>query len=436
MSNAAVAQQSTQEPVTISEVRHIWTPIWLSWLMMALELPVVSAFVARMADAKLNLASFGGVVFPISLIIEAPIIMLLSASTALCKDWRSFKMVWRFMMLAGAGFSALHLLVAATPLYDWVVRDLIGAPEELIERARIGLICMTPWTWAIAYRRFYQGILIRAGKAKFMGLGTAVRLLSLSLVLVSGFIWDWGSGVTVASSAMAIAVTAEAAFVGWAARGAPMQSLRAKPPLEVALTWRRFMAFYAPLAVTPLLTFLTQPIGSAALSRMPDSIDSLATWPVLLGVMFILRSFGMGFSEVVIATVDRPGAAAVLKRFTSVLVLGTTGLTLLWAATPLADLWFVHISGISPALADMATIGIWIAMPLPALTAIQSYYQGIAVQAHKTRVVTESVIVYLLSVSAVYVAGVLWQGCSGFYIGILAVTIGNALQTWWLRWRD
>ena len=51
--------------------------------MMGIELPFLSAIVARLANPENNLGAYGGVVFPLSLLIEAPIIMLLTASTKL-----------------------------------------------------------------------------------------------------------------------------------------------------------------------------------------------------------------------------------------------------------------------------------------------------------------------------------------------------------------
>ena len=43
---------------------------------MSIELPLVSAVMARLSDPTIHLAAYGGVVFPIALVIEAPIIML------------------------------------------------------------------------------------------------------------------------------------------------------------------------------------------------------------------------------------------------------------------------------------------------------------------------------------------------------------------------
>ena len=153
-----------------------WWPLATSWLLMALELPALSAVVARLPDPRIHLAAYGGVVFPLALIVESPVIMLLAASTALSRDRDSYARLRKYMLAAGAGLTGLHLLVAFTPLYDLVASGLLGAPAEILEPARLGLRIMTPWTWSIAYRRFHQGVLIRFGHSRTVGLGTMVRL--------------------------------------------------------------------------------------------------------------------------------------------------------------------------------------------------------------------------------------------------------------------
>ena len=103
------AEGDTTRPVTSRDVWKTWLPLALSWLMMGIELPLLSAVVARLANPEINLGAYGGVVFPLSLLIEAPIIMLLTASTKLSRDLISYRRLWKFMMLSGGGLSALHL---------------------------------------------------------------------------------------------------------------------------------------------------------------------------------------------------------------------------------------------------------------------------------------------------------------------------------------
>ena len=62
------------------EVLRAWLPLEAAWLLMAIEGPFIAAVVARLADPTLNLAAFG-VAFPLGMLFESPIILIMSAST-------------------------------------------------------------------------------------------------------------------------------------------------------------------------------------------------------------------------------------------------------------------------------------------------------------------------------------------------------------------
>src|SRR5512141_323479 len=118
--------------LTQRDVIASWAPLAGSWLLMGLELPAVSAVMARLPHATVSLAAYGGVVFPLALLIESPIIMLLSASTALSRDQASYRLLRRCMLAMAGALTVLHALVAFTPLFEMVVRHLLGAPSEIL----------------------------------------------------------------------------------------------------------------------------------------------------------------------------------------------------------------------------------------------------------------------------------------------------------------
>jgi hypothetical protein len=426
----------SQAPLPMRRIVQIWWPLAASWLLMAVELPALSAIVARLANPEINLAAYGGVVFPVSLVIESPIIMLLSASTALSKDWDSYLKLSRFMMRAGALLTLLHVLVAFTPLYYVVVVGLIGAPMEIIEPARTGLMIMTPWTWAIAYRRFNQGVLIRFGHSRAVGFGTLIRLSADGLVLAIGYLIGVLPGIVVAASAVATGVVSEAIYVGLRVRPVLRDQLRQAAPVEQPLTFRTFLDFYTPLAMTSLLNLLVQPVGSAALSRMPDALASLAVWPVVSGLIFMLRSLGFAYNEVVVAMLDEPRAMYSLSRFAALLAALTTVLLLIIAVTPLAEFWFQQLSALAPPLATLARWGLRIALPIPGLTVLQSWYQGTLVHSRRTRGITEAMAIFLLTSSAILWAGVAWGQVPGLYVGLVAFATSTLMQTAWLWQRS
>ena len=403
---------------------------------MGLELPVLSAVVARLPQPEINLAAYGGVVHPICLIVESPIIMLLAASTALSKDWDSYQLIRRFMNISAALLTGLHVLIAFTPLYYLVVSEIIGVPAEIVEPARWGLMILTPWTASIAYRRFNQGVMIRFGHSRLVGAGTVIRLGTNILVLAAGYLIGTIPGIIVGASAVAAGVVSEALYVGYMVRPILAQELKPAIPVDPKLNWQVFRVFYFPLVMTSLLTLLANPIGSAAISRMPQALDSLAIWPVITGLIFFLRSLGIAYNEVVVALLDEPNAFSTLKRFAVLLALSTSAFLLIMSATFFSQFWFVNISGLPEKLAGLAQRALWIALPLPAISVMQSWFMGAILHGKLTQSITESVVVYLLTSIIVLGMGVVTGNTIGLYVGLLGITLSAAMQTAWLWLRS
>jgi hypothetical protein len=417
-------------------ILHTWWPLAASWMLMGAELPALSAVVARLANPEINLAAYGGIVFPLALIVESPIIMLLAASTALSRNYDSYRKVWRYMMFAGGLLTGLHILVAFTPLYYVVVEGILGSPSAIVEPARVGLMIMTPWTWSIAYRRFNQGVLIRFDHSKAVGIGTMVRLSADIIVLAIGYVSGTIPGIVVATCAVACGVISEAIYAGIVVRPVVQRELKVATQVGEPLTLRSFLDFYIPLAMTSLMTLLVNPIGSAALGRMPDPLASLAVWPVVTGLVFMFRSMGMAYNEVVVALLDEPRSTESLRRFTGLLFGAATILLLIITATPLAEVWFREIQGISPALTSLGLLGLWIALPMPGLNVLLSWFQGAILHGRRTRGISEAVAVFLVTASIILWAGVVWGGTSGLYIGLAAFDVAMVAQTLWLRHRS
>jgi len=250
--------------------------------------------------------------------------------------------------------------------------------------------------------------------------------------------WGLGlSGIVTGSCAIAAGVTAEALFVSWAAapilRG-PLR--RARPdPSHPPLDGRGFLRFYAPLAMTPLLTLLLQPLGAGAMGRMPEEILSLAAWQPVHGMVFLTRSLGFAWNEVVVSRLDRPGAAGALRSFTRLLAAGTTGLLLLLAVTPLAPLWFRGVFGLEAEVAEVAESAMLLAVLMPGYQCLQSWYQGVLVHRRRTRGVTEAVVLYLVVASLGLGLGVWVGSVRGISWALCAFTAGGIAQTLWLRHR-
>jgi hypothetical protein len=410
-------------------------PLAASWLLMGCELPAVSAVVARLANPEVELAAFGSVIFPLALVIEAPIIMLLAASTALSRDRASYRELRSFAHRSGLILMLLHLSIVLGPIYGFVVTTLLAAPPAVAEAARIGLLIMAPWSWAIAFRRFNQGVLIRFGHNHAVTIGTALRLLTNLVVLALG--WSVGSvsGAILASLAVASGVTAEAIYSGLRVRPVVREHLQVDDPQHTPLRGRAFMDFYVPLALTPIITLLAQPLASAGVARMPETLHSLAVLPVVVGLLFMFQAAGLALTEVVVAGLER-GRGPALWRFTSILTVAAGLLVSLMAVTPLATLWFGGISGLEPELVELARSSLVLGVPIVIARVLQSWYSGVLVHARRTRAISEAVLAFLLAAGAVLAFGVITARFAGVHVAILAYSVGRVVQTMWLWWRS
>ena len=93
---------------------RFWSPLAATWLFMALEGPFLAAIIARLAEPKFNLAAYG-VAFAFAILVESPVIMLMSASTALVDSWTAFRRMWNFTFALNAGITAVMLLILVLP---------------------------------------------------------------------------------------------------------------------------------------------------------------------------------------------------------------------------------------------------------------------------------------------------------------------------------
>ena len=141
-----------RSPTRLRDVAHFYAPLASTWMMMAFEGPFLAAIIARLAAPKENLAAHG-VAFAIALIVEAPVIMMLSAATALATDRHAFARLRRFTYLLNGAITAAMVILVLPPVFDVWARGLIGLPDAVADKTWLALVLLLPWPGAIGYRR-------------------------------------------------------------------------------------------------------------------------------------------------------------------------------------------------------------------------------------------------------------------------------------------
>ncbi len=419
--------------LTLRTIFSTWWPVAASWILMGIEMPLIAAVLGRLPDSEVQLAAYGGLVFPISLLIESPVIMLLAASTRLCDSRANYLFLRRFSRVLGYGLTAVHGLIAFTPLFDLIVVPLISPPAEVIESSRLGFQLMLPFTAAVAERRFHQGLLIRFGRQRQVGVGTIVRLIATVIPLAIALHIESDDGAAFAAIAVSIGVMSEAVFArvgAWFVERGPLRLATSDRRLDLRST----IHFYTPLALTSVISLASYSIASAGMNQMPFALASLALWPAVSGLNFFTRSSGVAFNEVAVRHAGDPGGRAALMKFA--LVVGTlfSLLVALIAFTPLGHAWYVTLEGSDPASMRLATLATITMIPMPILSFLASHWQGLLVDAHRTRPISEGVAIGLGGIITTLVVFINLPMLGGIVAATLAMTIGAAVQAAWLWW--
>lgn len=332
------------------QIFRFWLPLSATWLMMATEGPFLAAIIARMTDPKYNLAAYG-VAFSFALIMEAPVIMIMSAAAALVKDRQSLLKLRRFIFCLNGLVTLVMLLFIMPPVFGRV-QVWLGLPPEVARLTHWSVILLLPWPAAIGYRRFYQGVLIRAGLTRRVAYGTVIRLAAMALAALLFSAQNW-PGAWVGAAALSAGVMMEALASRIMARQT-VQAILAGPD-QGSLSYPEIIRFYLPLALTTVLTLGVHPMVTFFIGHSRFAVESLAVLPVVNALGFVFRCFGFSFQETSIALLGENNRhRSALRRSAWILALSTSGAYALVVWTPLAEIWFVQVSGLSPELAGFA----------------------------------------------------------------------------------
>lgn len=427
----------TQSPMKLSNrtIFLFWAPLAATWLMMAAEGPFLAAIIARLVDPKFNLAAHG-VAFAFAILIEAPVIMLMSAATALVEDSTSYRKLRNFANILNVGSTVALLVLLAPPVYDLLIERVLGLPPGVASIGYGALWFYLPWPAAIGIRRFLQGVLIRSGKTRLIAIGTVIRLATMAGVALLLALRTNMPGAWVGSAALSTGVVVEAVIARWMARHVIRDLLATPCPPGGAsdlLTYRSIAQFYGPLALTSVIGLAVQPLLTFFMGRAASPIESLAVFPVVNSLAFIFRALGLSFQDASIALLGRNNEhRAELARFATLLGLAGTACFTLIAFTPMARVWFETVSGLTPELASFAFLPAQLAVPVAGLSVLMSFQRAILMQARRTHQITVATTLEVGVIAACFIIGGWGFGLVGITAAFASFLAGRLVSTGYL----
>ena len=413
------------ESLSNKKILKFWIPLSATWLMMSVEGPFLTALIARMSNPEYNLAAYG-VAFAFALIVESPVIMMMSASVALVRNEYSFYKLRNFVYSVNLLITFFIIILIIPQIFYFLTIELMNLPSEVAMLTHKAVILLIPWPAAIGYRRFYQGIMISGNATRRVAYGTIIRMSSMFFVAVILIPFSKLDGVAIGASALSAGVVMEAlASRIMANKFVKNVKLNLTKDLSTNLTYKEIIKFYYPLALTSFISLGIQPIVIFSMGQSSRALDSLAVLPVLNSLVFFFRSFGLSFQEVGVALMGGNKNYYKLRNFAFVLGIAVvTGLGLI-SFTPLSDIWFQKVSGLSAQLSEFSKFPLMLYTIFPATTVFISFQRAILVYYRRTNPITYATIIEVVGIIITLIITIKYFSLFGVIAAIIAYTLGR-----------
>ena len=358
-----------------------WQPLAITWILMALEGPFTSAMLTRGPNPEYNLAAFA-ITFSVALLIEAPILMMMSVSLSLVKGKNSYEKLRKFSHVISFSLSFLLFLLILPNHYAFFAKFFLDLDEKLIYLIHISLITFIPWPGFIGYRRFHQGLLIGDNKNKLLSFGTLIRFsfLTASFFILSPL--NLLDGAPLAGLCLNFGVVSESLFI----RFFTQKTIRKlKEKVDSPLGYLDIISFYYPLALTTIVGLSTQPITSYVAIHAAYSLKSLAVLPFLNSFMFFFRALCLSFQEIILSLLgDQHENYDILKDFSLKLAAGLSLLFFILVHTPINFFMLQTVFGFSKDLSDFSLLPLKVMSLVPLFSVYICWRRSLFISLKKT----------------------------------------------------
>ncbi|MEI6371762.1 MAG: hypothetical protein WCO49_18965 [Nostocales cyanobacterium ELA608] len=369
------------QSVSLGTLWREFLPLSLSDVTMAYGDPMMTTTLAHLPDAQNNLAAVN-IAKSLAIFFESPIIMILHAANALAGSQDSRKALWRFTLLVGGGLTFLLSLLGLPIIFNFVGVSLLGIPSAMLATVSQVLLLMGGWPFAIAWRRYFQGLLIYHGQSRAVAKASIFRLFTLALVLTGGFFLPITGGI-LAGFALISGVIVEAIAVTIFARlsGAilPPQIEQPNLPRNLTQVWK----FYLPLANSMMVVWGGRAILISILARAEDATIAIAAWSAAWGLVLVIANSTRMVQQMVIKYRHQVSDRQLLTFAISVGAACSTVL-LLMSVTPIGDRIVQSFIGNDLTLAKSIKPVLLICAIVPLFVALQNAIQGFLVSENRT----------------------------------------------------
>lgn len=418
---------SWNEGPRLRDVATFFTPLALNNMMMMTSHALITAGLARTASPISALAAFA-LARSVFHLMENPLLSVRQLTVVFARTPQESARTLRFVLTLAGVVSACIVVMGFGPWGTVVMAGLFGVTGEVAEQAVQALRVFAIMPFAVGYRTFNQGLLIRSRQTAAIPIATLIRLgwILLWTVSVPRFP-SWGAPA--GTAALVSAIVIESILIAWRTRRLP----RAEPAQEQVDTgYRAIVMFALPLTLMSLLHCATNPVINFGLGRLSGAVTAMAAFAVgdslaRLGLSPInsLHQAAMVFGQ------DRVSA----KKMQLIAIgLGAilSGLLLI-ASFTIIDLVIVGMMGLT---GDAAHAAAWVFRVFslqPLVVGVREYHWGILYRRRATAAIGFGKTINVITMVIMMSLGLTLLSGLGAVLGACALLFGEVAEAITIR---
>ena len=386
-----------------------------------------------MASPEIYLSAFA-VAKSLMQLIQSPVMMVRQAVTSLVKDSESYYKVRRFIIAVVAMVVGIFAIMAFSGLGRWVFENIMGIKGDILDKAVITLRVLMLFPAAVTLRSFMQGIAIKFEKNPVITVGTTMRIIFVTLMVI--FINKIPlPGAVIAGLMFLGAVTVEAlvVFIGTKVliKDIPGGLDRMKNISEVKgqkVTNNLILTFFTPLAATALIRTLAKPIINTGLARTPSPEVAISAYAVAWGLGIIFVSPLMMFHQVPINYVGEKTDKNLqaVKRFAIYLGIFLSILLSITAFTNLGYYIIRNWIGATEQISKMSIDVLKLMSIYPIIRVAREFYWGLLMKRHMTKYISRAKVIGLIVLTITIFVMTLIKPANPAIIGIIGMLFSQA----------
>ncbi len=336
-------------PVTLRQLFNFFIPMGISVLLINMSHVIINGTLARSHSAAQE-TIIAGYALGMSLLTvsERPTVLLRQTCSALVRDRVSFRAVARVAAFVFGGGLLFGLMVAATPVGEWIFGGAFGAEPDVERQAQQAYIALMFLSVFSGLRCLYQGIIIYKMRTRWLTIGMVFRLAGM-FALSQYFLFIGVRSALQGAAIFLFGMIIEAAISWLEAR----KLLRDMPEKDEACEVERpkhVLRFYSPLLYSAVIVVWVSPIVNALLGTTEKSSLTIASFAVAGSLMNLMLGFFTYFHQIALQFVKTD--PAIVRKFTLMLGFTPTMLMLVMCFTPVGSWMFSHVLGVKDELLD------------------------------------------------------------------------------------